>query len=490
MADSRTLKLSILADIDNLKKNLNAGSNEVEGFGGKLGDFSKKAGLAFAAAGAAAAAYAGKLLIDGVKSAIEDEAAQAKLATTLKNVAGASDSVVASTEAYILKTSLATGITDDQLRPSLDRLVRSTNDVAEAQRLQALALDISAGTGKSLEAVSAALSKAYDGNSAGLAKIGVGLSAAELKSMSFQEVTIALSDTFEGQAAVAAETFQGKMDRLNVAINEGKETVGSFVLDAITPLIDGIVNNLAPAIGDWATKVGEDLQPVIVTLGDYVKNTLIPAFQGIWAFINDFLIPIFKTVLVPVITGVFNAFNKIRDALIANQDELQPFYDAIKKVAIFVRDVVAPIFGGAFKIALSAIGSIVSGLVSGFGNLVGFISDAVSAINKLVSLIKNNPIISGISGAIGSIFGGGKAAGGMVTGGTPYVVGEKGAELFVPQTSGTIIPNNRLGGGNNTTINLNVSGAIDPEGTARTIINTLNNSFYRGTLGAGALVMP
>jgi len=490
MAESRTLKLSILADIDNLKKNLNAGSNEVETFGSKLGDFSKKAGLAFAAAGAAAAVYAGKLLIDGVKSAIEDEAAQAKLATTLQNVAGASESVVASTEAYILKTSLATGITDNQLRPSLDRLIRSTNDVAEAQRLQSLALDISAGTGKSLEAVSMALSKAYDGNAAGLAKIGVGLSAAELKSMTFDEVTKALSATFEGQAAVAADTFSGKMDRLNVAIDEGKETVGAFVLDAITPLIDGIVNNVAPAIGDWATKVGEDLQPVIVVLGDYVKNTLLPALRGIWAFINDYLIPIFKTVLVPVITSVYGAFNKIRDALVNNQDELQPFYDLVKKVANFIRDVAAPIFGGAFKIALSAIGSIISGLVSGFGNLVGFISDAVSGITKLVNLIRNNPIVSGISGAISGLFGGGKAAGGMVAGGTPYIVGEKGAELFVPQTSGTIIPNNRLGGGSNTVINLNVSGAIDPEGTARTIINALNNSFYRGTLGAGALVMP
>ena len=490
MADSRTLKLSILADIDNLKKNLNAGSNEVDGFGTKLGDFSAKAGLAFAAAGAAAAVYAGKLLIDGVKSAIEDEAAQAKLATTLQNVAGASDSVIASTEAYILKTSLATGITDDQLRPSLDRLVRSTHDVAEAQRLQTLALDIAAGSGKSLEAVTAALGRGFDGNTAGLARLGLGLSAAELKSMTFDEVTQALSATFEGQAAVAADTFSGKMDRLNVAFNEGKETIGSFVLDAVTPLVDGIVNNVAPAIGEWATKVGEDLQPVIVVLADYVENTLIPTLKGIWAFINDYLIPIFKTVLVPVITSVYGAFNKVRDALISNQDELQPFYDLVKKVANFIRDVAAPIFGGAFKIALSAIGSIISGLVNGFGSLVGLINSAVNGITRLIDLIRNNPIVSGLSGAISGVFGGGKATGGMVTGGTPYVVGEKGAELFVPQTSGTIIPNNRLGGGSNTTINLNVSGAIDPEGTARTIINALNNSFYRGTLGAGALVMP
>ena len=103
LGGSRTLKLSILADIDNLKKNLTAGSGEVEGFGSKLGDFGKKAGLAFAAAGAAAAAYAGKLLSDGVKSAIEDEAAQAKLATTLKNVTGATNAQIAATEAYITK---------------------------------------------------------------------------------------------------------------------------------------------------------------------------------------------------------------------------------------------------------------------------------------------------------------------------------------------------------------------------------------------------
>jgi len=425
MAESRALKLSILADIDNLKKNLNAGSNEVEGFGSKLGDFSAKAGLAFAAAGAAAAVYAGKLLIDGVKSAIEDEAAQAKLATTLKNVAGASDSVVASTEAYITKTAIATGVTDDVLRPSLDRLVRSTNNVAEAQRLQSLALDIAAGTGTNLEAVSNALAKAYDGNAAGLAKIGIGLSSTELKSMTFQEVTAALSATFEGQAANAADTFEGKMQRLNVAFSEGKETVGAFVLDAITPLISNLVDNVIPAIGEFSDKVGEGLQPVIVVLSDYVKNTLIPALKGIWAFINDYLIPIFKTVLVPVITSVYGAFNKIRDALIDNQDELQPFYDVLKKVANFIRDVAAPIFGGAFKIALSVIGTIISGLVSGFGNLVGFISDAVSGITKLVNLIKNNPIVSGITGAISGLFGGGKAAGGMVAGGTPYVVGEK-----------------------------------------------------------------
>lgn len=108
------------------------------------------AGAAFAAAGAAAALYAGKLAIDGVKAAIEDEAAQAKLGKTLENVTGATNAQIKSVEDYITKTELAYGVTDDDLRPSLDRLVRATKDVTEAQKLQSIALDVAAGTGKSL----------------------------------------------------------------------------------------------------------------------------------------------------------------------------------------------------------------------------------------------------------------------------------------------------------------------------------------------------
>jgi len=136
MADSRTLKLSILADVDDLKKKLSTGSQEVEGFGSKLADFGKKAAAAFAVAAAAAVAYAGKLAIDGVKAAVEDEAAQKRLATTLGNVTKATDKQIASVERAITAMSLQYGVADSQLRPSLDRLVRSTGDVTKAQELQ------------------------------------------------------------------------------------------------------------------------------------------------------------------------------------------------------------------------------------------------------------------------------------------------------------------------------------------------------------------
>ncbi len=106
MAGSRTLKLSILADVADLKKNLDTGSKEVEGFGGKLEKFGKVAAAAFAAAAAAAAAYAVKLAVDGVKAAIEDEAAQLRLANALKNVTGATQAQISAVEEQILKTSL------------------------------------------------------------------------------------------------------------------------------------------------------------------------------------------------------------------------------------------------------------------------------------------------------------------------------------------------------------------------------------------------
>ena len=483
---SRTLKLSILGDIDNLKKNLDSGNKEVEGFGDKVGKFGKMAGAAFAAAGVAAAAYAGKLLIDGVKAAIEDEAAQAKLAGTLVNVTGATKAQIAAVESQITKTSLLTGLTDDELRPSFERLVRATSDSDAALKLQAVAIDVAAGSGKSLEAVTNAMSKAAEGNAGSLAKLGIGLSAAELKTMSMEEITAKLAETFGGQAAEKADTFAGKMDRLKVAFNEGKETVGAFVLDAITPLVSGFVDKVIPTIQKLAEELGPKLTPVFTTLTGYIRDFVIPTFKAIWGFITDFVIPALESYLTPIINGLRSAFEKVTEKIVENKEKLEPLFTVFKAVATFARDVYAPVVGKILGGAFSVLGTAVGIVIDIFANLVDVVNKAFNAIKAIVSFIKNNPVTQTIGGAIDFAFGGGKAAGGPVMGGTSYLVGERGAEIFTPSSSGFITPNNKLGGG--TVINLNVSGAIDPEGTARSIINVLNNSFYRGTNGAGALV--
>jgi hypothetical protein len=490
MAGIPKIKITFDADFDELKRGVKGATNEVESFGSKVADFGKKAGAAFAIAGAAAAAYAGKLLVDGVKAAIEDEKAQVKLAASLQNTTGATNAQISAVEKQITKTSLLTGLTDDELRPSLERLVRSTKDVEEAQRLQSLAIDIAAGSGKSLEAVSNALGKAYEGNATSLGKLGIGISAAELKTMSFDQVTGALSKTFEGQASKQADTFAGKMDRLKVAFDEGKETVGSFVLDAITPLVSGIVNNVIPRITQLSDTIGKKLAPVFANLATFFKDVLIPIFGSWWGFISNIVIPGIVNFFQPILEGLFEAFGKIAKTIKNNEDNLAPLFTAFKTFASFVAQVLAPVLGEVLGGALKIVGTLLSGLITGFSKLIGFIDGTVSAIRNLINLVARNPLVSGIGNLISSTFGGFRANGGSVNAGTPYVVGERGAELFVPKSSGTIVPNGAMGG--NTIINLTVNGALDPISTARQITNilnreaTINGSFNR--VGSSLLV--
>ena len=478
------VKITFDADLDGLRKGVNGASNEVQGFGDRVAKFGKMAGAAFAAAGVAAAAYAGKLLVDGVKSAIADEAAQAKLATTLENVTGATNAQIAAVESQITKTSLLTGLTDDELRPSFERFVRATKNADQALKLQAIAIDVAAGSGKSLEAVTNAMSKAAEGNAGSLAKLGVGLTAAQLKTMSMEEITAQLAATFGGQASQQADTFQGKMQRLQVAFDEGKESVGSFVLDAITPMVSGFVNSVIPAVQKLAEELGPKLTPIFIALRDYIQNYVIPTFTAIWSFITEYVIPAIGSVLTPIIDGLRSAFEKVTAKIAENESKLKPLKALLEVIAKVIRDVVAPVIGTILGRAFDTLGTAISFVIGLFSNLVNVVNSAFNAIKNIVNFIKNNPVTQAVGGAIDNIFGGGRANGGPVSRGTSYVVGERGPELFVPNTSGKIIPNGGAGGRGNT-INLTVNGAIDAEGTARTIIDVLNRSTSRGTLGAG-----
>jgi hypothetical protein len=486
MAGIPKVKITFDADFDELKKGVKGAQKEVEGFSDKIGKFGKVAAAAFAAATVAAAAYAGKLLVDGVKSAIADAAAQEKLALTLKNVTGATNAQIKATEGYITKTSLAFGVTDDELRPSLERLARATGDVEKAQKLQALALDISAGSGKSLEAVTNALGKATEGSTTALGKLGVGLSAAQLKTLSMDEITKKLADTFENQASVKADTFQGKLDRLNIAFDEGKETVGSFVLDALTPLVTAFVDKVIPTLSTMATSIGKDLEGPFNTVKTVLTDFVLPAFKGLYDFMKDFVAPFFSSVFGKALEGLGSAFTKVKEAITANSDELTPLFTLFKSVATFVKDTIGPAIGTILKVAFEVLGVAIAAVITGVSKVVGFLDDMIDKVKAFIKLVKDNPLVEGIGNVIDKVFGGFKASGGPVSSGTSYIVGEQGPELFTPGRSGMITPNHALGGGRGSVINLTVNGAIDPEGTARAIINVLNNSSYRGTLGSGA----
>ena len=434
---TRALTLKLLADVDNFTKNLNKADKDVMSFGDKVSDFGKKAGLAFAAAGAAAVAYAGKLAIDGVQSAIADAAAQEKLAITLRNVTGATDAQIAATETYITKTSLAFGITDDDLRPSLERLARATGDVTKAQKLQAVAIDVAAGSGKSLEAVTNAMARAAEGNTSALSRLGVGLTAAQLKTMSMDEITAKLADTFENQAAAKADTFQGKLTRLQIAFDEGKETVGPYILTAITPMVEVIVNRVIPAIADITDNLGEKLRPVI-----------------------EFL--------TPITNGLRSAFNSVKNSLRDNSEELKPLLTLFKAVAEFARDVLAPVLSKTLGAALRVIGTAISGLISGLASVVTFFNNLYNAIKRVIDLSKQlgsklNPFDNAsVSGAS-----------------SPSAPSAPATPSGIPSYL-NVRPVS--------TTNITVNGAIDSESAARQIVSILNDSNARGTLGSAAFV--
>jgi len=169
-----------------------------------------------------------------VKAAAEDQKAQKQLALALKNVGLGRDA--ATSEAYIQRLQSEFGIVDDLLRPAYQTLAVATGDTAEAQRLLNLSLDIAASTGKDLAVVTGALSKAYLGNNTALSKLGVGISKADLKAKSFQDITEQLTTTFAGSATASANTFQGSIDKLGVATANVSEIIGTGLIDALTNL--------------------------------------------------------------------------------------------------------------------------------------------------------------------------------------------------------------------------------------------------------------
>jgi hypothetical protein len=488
MAGSRTLKLSILGDVDNLNKSLKTATKDVETFGDKMGKVGKVVGAAFAAAAAAAGAYAIKIGVEGVKAAIEDEKAQTQLALALENATGATKAQIAATEDSILQMSLATGVADDQLRPALGRLVRSTGDTEKAQQLLAQALDISAATGKPLETVAAALSKGFDGNTAALGKLGIGLSAAELKTMSFTQVQDKLTELFGGAAAKNAETYSGRIARLQVAFDEAKETIGFALLPILEKLIRFINDNALPIINAFSGAFslnGNGLGGVITTLGNVIVNTF-----------------------TPIINGLIKAFGYVKDAIGDNADTFREFGVLI---ATYVAPVIGTVLGGALQVAGKIAGGVIDVIAGVVKVLNGLISGAVAGINALISAYNAIPFLPNVgkittptvsvptiqtptvSTSVGSIpsisvpSGGGttiSGGGGVSTAAKVAATAASAATNVVSGSfnAGTFRQAEAASMG--TTINLTVTGAFDKEGTARTIVETLNNSFYRGTGGA------
>jgi hypothetical protein len=397
---------------------------QVEGFGEKMGKFGKVAAAAFAAAAAAAVAYAGKLAIDGVKAAIEDEAAQARLAQALKSVTGATEAQTKAVEDNIAKMSLSFGVADDKLRPAFQRLATATGSLTKSQELLQLALDISAATGKDVESVSNALGKAYEGNTASLTRLGIGLSSAEIKSLGLQGTMQQLADTFGGAATTQANTLEGQINRLKIGFDEAKESVGAALLPAVTAFIDYITNKLIPMLIEAKDKA---LAPIKQAFEDNRE-----AIEDLWQFTKDYLIPLFEFAFVNAIVGVGKA-----------------------------------------------VGTIVNIIGNAIESIQSFVASAKAAINSLIELYNRIPLLPNITRRV-SDTGGGFATGPGFANIAPQ--GGFGAITVSAPSMGYQRSDQPI------YINVNAPSAIDETGFTRAVIDALNNVERRSGGGASQFV--
>jgi hypothetical protein len=495
MAGSRTLKLSILGDVDNLNKSLKAATADVETFGDKVSKAGKVVGAALVAAAAAAGAYAVKIGVDGVKAAIEDEKAQTQLALALKNATGATEGAIAATEQFILQQSLATGVADDELRPALQRLALSTGDVKKAQDLLKIAMDVSTATGKPLEAVANSLGKAYDGNTTALGRLGIGLSAAELKTMSFTQVQDRLTDLFGGAAAANADTYAGRIARMQIAFDEAKETIGFALLPILEKLMKFINQIALPAINAMSSGFGLDkggIGGAITTLGNIIVN-----------------------VFTPIINGLLKAFGYVKNAI---GDNLETFKEFGGYIAQYLAPVIGTVLGGALQVVGKIAGGVIdviAGVIKVINGLIGGAIDGINALIRAYNAVPllpniptinkptlNTPSVSSASVSAPSIPSVPSMAMPSVSGASSGAAAASAsaarAQALVPTVTiggapagyrpETFTPTATLGGApaSYVTNNVNIGVAGDPEGVARAVVDVINTSYYRGGLGAQA----
>jgi hypothetical protein len=392
------------------------------------------AGIAIAGLGVA--------LFDATKGAIEDDAAQQLLASTLKKTTGATEAQIAANENWISTQGKLLGVTDDELRPVLARLSKATGSVTKAQELATAAMDIAASTGKPLATVTASLEKAYGGNLTALAKLSPELRQMIKDGATFDEVMAAMAKTTGGAATTAANSAQGQFKRLSVSLAETKESVGAALLPAIEAVLPFLQK-----MGEWAQENstiflviagvvgGLALAIVGVNTAMTIWTATTKAFAAIQLAFNAVMaanpVVLFAFAIAALVVGLviaykkFDAFRNIVDAVFnAIKTGIKGGMDAITTYLSFVMGVYKAIFNGIATLWNNTIGKLsfeVPKWVPGLGGK-GFD-------------VPNIPML---------------AAGGIVTSPTLAMIGERGPEAVIPLSK-----MNQIGGGNNVTIHVN-----------------------------------
>jgi hypothetical protein len=431
----RSISIALRADTKPFGKSLTDAERRLNRFKNSVKMVSTAVAASFAAIAAGALVF-GKMAVD---AAIEDQKAQVKLARTIRNNTKGRKDNTAAIEKSITAIGKQVGIADDKLRPAFSRLIIATKSVSKSQKLMRTAMDISATTGKDLDSVTSALARSYLGNNTALGKLGLGLTKAELKAMTFEQIIAKITETTKGAAEAQGNTYAGQIDKLKVAFNEFMESAGMKLL---------------PLISKALKFISDEVQPFI----DRISKGFSADQSGIKTFTD-------------------NAY-ALGGAL--GMDKAYTLGDSLKDTA----DALGRMFGNLTSkgpSGASALDTIAEAL-TGFANSITAAANAIAFLKDTYDGFVNSPV--------GKIFGGRflldkvtealadrRASGGPVRKGGSYLVGEMGPERFVPNQSGRIISAGKTAGmGGNTFI---LNGIVDADSARRSIERVLQNSTRR-----------
>lgn len=418
--------------------------------GGKMAKFGKIAKVA-ALGVAGGVAAAGVALFKLGQGAAEDAAGQARLAKALKNSAGATKAQTASVEDWISKQGVALGVADDELRPALEKLAVATKDVGKAQKLATLGMDVAAGTGLSLQAVSKALAKAQNGQVAGLSKLGISTKDAEGKTISFAEAQKRLAKAHGGQAATSANTLQGKIGRLKLILSETGETIGSKLLPVATQLADWFLKDGLPKISAFGNYLSTVLPPIFEKVKTVVSAVLgamkgdvsgnlngikqiftdaVSIIRSLWNAFGPTLLASLKSSFENMKTMLSGAFTIIRGIFATVSALLKGDWKGVwEGIKTILRGAATLLVGlvrelwNKIKLAFSSAGIAVKAIFSGMWS--GIKSAASSGLNWVVERIRSIP--GSIKGLGGKFLDAGKALIGKLWEGVKNAAGNAGS---------------------------------------------------------------
>jgi hypothetical protein len=323
----------------------------------KLETTGQKVGMALEKAFLPAVAAVGALAAGAVlsaKAAAEDAREQAQLARQINASTTATEAQIAATNEYIMQQELLSAISATELRPALAILVRHTGDLAKAQQLLSLAMDVSVGTGRDVFDVAERMAEGFTGVLTPLEELDYGLVQSIENGASFDDIMGSLAATFGGAVAKDAETAAGRFARMQVQMQQVQETIGYALLP--------IIEKLLPTLERLAVFIGDNTDLIIgigVAVGTFATaiiaaNLAMKAWtvlSGITAAVNAVLATSFSVLWVATGVGIIIA---IIAAVVALQLKFDIFGKAI--------DGLTRLFNTLWSVAKYTLGAIIDGI--------------------------------------------------------------------------------------------------------------------------------